>query len=161
MTFPDKMSHLNGRRHHKNGLQNQHIGNNTKNKKLNCSNNKNVVNGKKYKKAAKTNAIISDMKKTVRKSVKKKSENVKDIKELGSGANKCGSEPVASYKPKSDIVLRLRELQLEHVQLIAEKTQQANAYKIKVAAMQQQIDNYEAKLRTMNIIIMKLTKQYI
>eukprot|EP01084_Bolivina_argentea_P067410 122754_1 len=34
MTLPDKMSHLNGRRHHKN-LQNQNIDNSIKNKKLN------------------------------------------------------------------------------------------------------------------------------
>eukprot|EP01083_Nonionella_stella_P014060 39530_1 len=105
MTLPDKMSHLNGRRHHKN-LKNQNADNSIKNKSEN-------------------DKLVSV------------SQN---IKALGSNANNKGIydvkvriEPVISYKPKTNNVLRSRELQLE---------QQVNAYKIKFDLMQQQIHNY-------------------
>eukprot|EP01083_Nonionella_stella_P210304 761469_1 len=104
MRLPDKMWHLNGKRHQKNVLKNQNNGNSNysiKNKKLNCMQDEAIIicglksvdknttvthtksssNNKKSKPAPMTNAPI-DMKKTVRKpplsvqkSIKNKSEN--------------------------------------------------------------------------------------
>eukprot|EP01083_Nonionella_stella_P210305 761472_1 len=173
MTLPDKMSHLNGRRHHKN-LKNQNADNSIKNKKLSyigdeasacglksVDKNTTVTHTKSTKITNNNNKNAPiDMKKTVRKpplsvqkSIKNKSENDKlvsvsqNIKALGSNANNKGIydvkvriEPVISYKPKTNNLLRLAAVRSGDNDI---SVSQVNAYKMEQAKIAIDIDDID------------------